>query len=155
MKKEIILDACCGKRMMWFNKNHPLVIYHDQRAEVLPTRVGDFRKLDFADKSFKLVVIDPPHDIFHRKKGDSGFEDNFGRLDPDTWGDDLKRGLSECFRVLEDYGVLIFKWNTHDAKINKILPLLPTEPLFMNRIQKVNSHMSETIWFCFMKLPIL
>ncbi|GGH28445.1 hypothetical protein GCM10011418_39120 [Sphingobacterium alkalisoli] len=30
---KIILDACCGPRMMWFNKNHPDTIYMDIRKE--------------------------------------------------------------------------------------------------------------------------
>ena len=154
MKKEkIILDACCGNRMMWFNKSHPNVIYHDQRSEVAPDIIGDFRNLEsIKTGSLKLVVFDPPHDIYHRKVNENaGFQKNFGNLNPDTWQDDIKKGLAECWRVLEDYGVLIFKWNTHDAKIHRIMPLLPAEPLFMNKITKVNSHSSETIWFCFMK----
>ncbi len=152
---KIILDACCGNRMMWVNKKHPLVIYHDQREEVNPDIVGDFRDMKtIASNSIKLVVIDPPHDIYHRKVNENAsFQKNFGNLNPDTWEEDLKKGLAECYRVLEDYGVLIFKWNTHDAKINRIMPLLPAEPLFMNKLTKLNSHNSETIWFCFMKLP--
>jgi SAM-dependent methyltransferase len=101
----------------------------------------------------KLVVFDPPHDIYHRRiNNNSSFQNNFGNLDPNNWQRDLRLGLKECFRVLKQYGVLIFKWNTHDAKINRILPLLPTEPLFMNKITKINTHNSETIWFCFIKI---
>lgn len=33
MKDKIILDACCGPRMMWFNKHHPSAIYMDIRRE--------------------------------------------------------------------------------------------------------------------------
>ena len=152
--KKIILDATCGNRMMWFNKAHPLTIYLDKRKEVNPDIVGDFRNLsEIKSNSLKLVLFDPPHDIYHRKVNESsGFQKNFGNLDPDTWQEDLKKGLTECYRVLEKYGVLIFKWNTHDAKLHKILPLLPTDPLFMNKITKLNTHNSETIWFCFMKV---
>ena len=28
---KFILDACCGGRMMWTNKNHPNAIYIDNR----------------------------------------------------------------------------------------------------------------------------
>lgn len=70
---KLILDACCGNRMFWFDKNHPAVEYIDKRIvkrhefwqgrfiEVAPDTVADFTKLPFADRSFKLVVFDPPH----------------------------------------------------------------------------------------------
>ena len=32
-KEKIILDACCGGRMMWFNKKQPNTIYQDIREE--------------------------------------------------------------------------------------------------------------------------
>lgn len=28
---KIILDACCGSRMFWFNREHPDVLYVDSR----------------------------------------------------------------------------------------------------------------------------
>lgn len=100
--KKIILDATCGNRMMWFNKNHPLANYLDKRPEVKPDIVGDFRDLkQFKSKSLKLVLFDPPHDIYHRKPNiNNSFQKNFGNLDPDNWEEDLKKGLSECWRVL-------------------------------------------------------
>lgn len=30
---KIILDACCGSRMFWFNKKHPNAIFADIRDE--------------------------------------------------------------------------------------------------------------------------
>ncbi len=71
-KKKFILDACCGGRMFWFNKNHPNALYIDNRRrdtgfikqrlnfEVQPDELGDFTKLKYKNKSFKLVVWDPP-----------------------------------------------------------------------------------------------
>ena len=41
MKK--ILDACCGSRMFWFDKNNPDVIFADNRE--LETTLCDGRKL--------------------------------------------------------------------------------------------------------------
>lgn len=72
MKDKFILDACCGPRMMWFNKRHPNTLYIDIRREnfiasggdkiiIDPDMIADFRNLPFPDKSFKLVVWDPPH----------------------------------------------------------------------------------------------
>ena len=33
LSDKFILDACCGGRMMWFNKNHPNCLYIDIRKE--------------------------------------------------------------------------------------------------------------------------
>lgn len=68
MKK--ILDACCGGRMFWFNKQNPLVTYMDNRSfeermsngqhfVVSPDVVADFREMPFPDNTFKLVIFDP------------------------------------------------------------------------------------------------
>lgn len=71
-KNKIILDACCGGRMFWFDKNNPLTVFQDIRKEefiacdgrkiaVNPDIIGDFRNMQYPDSSFKLVVFDPPH----------------------------------------------------------------------------------------------
>ena len=165
MENKFILDACCGGRMMWTNKNHPNTLYIDIRKEdkghiaavpnhkVNPDIIMDFRKMDFPDNKFKLVVWDVPH-LLSNRAGNGIFRKKFGVLNVETWQDDLKRGFNECWRVLEDYGVLLFKWNDHDISHKKILQLLPVEPLFGNissgsGIKKA----SKTYWFCFMKIP--
>lgn len=66
-----ILDATCGSRMMWFDKNHPEAIFIDKRKGVFtaygneiivsPDIQVDFKNLPFEDESFYLVVFDPPH----------------------------------------------------------------------------------------------
>jgi len=33
MSKKFILDACCGGKMFWFNKEHPNVMFADNRTE--------------------------------------------------------------------------------------------------------------------------
>jgi hypothetical protein len=160
-KEKFILDACCGGRMMWFDKNHPNALYIDIRKEkfppspkwrkdfeVKPDIVMDFRKMNFPDKSFKLVVFDPPHLI---KLGlNAHFRKIFGGLNPDSWESDLKRGFNECWRVLEDYGVLIFKWNDFDVPLKKILEIIEKTPLFG---QTNSARKSVTYWLCFMKIP--
>ena len=105
MKDKFILDACCGGRMMWFNKKHPNTLYIDIRKEkagfikeipnfkINPDIIMDFRKLKFKDNSFKLVVLDPPHLV---RAGEGIFKKKFGGLIPETWQDDLKRGFKEC-----------------------------------------------------------
>ena len=67
-----ILDACCGSRMFWFDKDNPNVEFMDIRDEectlsdgqlciVHPNTIGDFTNMPFPDNSFKMVVFDPPH----------------------------------------------------------------------------------------------
>ena len=70
---KLILDVCCGPRMFYFNKKHPDVLFQDIRieekgyipirssCEVKPDVVMDFRKMSHPDKSFKMVIFDPPH----------------------------------------------------------------------------------------------
>lgn len=69
---KIILDTCCGGRMFCFDKENPLVLFADIRDEehtlcdsrslkVHPDIVSDFTNMPFLNKSFKLVVFDPPH----------------------------------------------------------------------------------------------
>lgn len=70
MKK--ILDACCGSRMFWFDKENPDALFADNREvrttlcdgrELLikPDINMDFRNMPFDDETFKIVVFDPPH----------------------------------------------------------------------------------------------
>lgn len=152
----LILDATAGNRSMWFDRKHKRTIYIDQREEVNPDIVCDNRKLDFPDKKFKLVVFDPPHlqwlgqtSVFRRK---------YGALNKETWPDDIKRAAYELWRVLDDFGVLIFKWADHDIPYESVLKLFPEKPLFgqitaANQRSKDGSKPYHTYWFCFLKIP--
>lgn len=153
MKK--ILDVCCGARMFWFDKNHPDAVFMDIRREsfvacdgrkinVDPDILGDFRDIPFQDKSFKLVVFDPPH--FKDLGKNSYTAQKYGRLFP-TWETDLKQGFDECMRVLDENGVLIFKWNEFQIPVSKIIEIFGKEPLFGHKSGKN----SKTHWMCFMK----
>lgn len=156
MKDKIILDACCGPRMMWFNKHHPSAIYMDiwreefiacdgRHINVDPDLIADFRQMPFDDNSFKLVVFDPPH--FNQLGENSYTAQKYGKLFP-TWETDLKAGFDECMRVLEPYGILIFKWNEFQIPVSKILKVFGTEPLFGQKSGKT----SQTHWMCFIKM---
>lgn len=115
-----ILDACCGSKMFWFDKENPNVTYMDirrysdilcdgRKLEVNPDVIGDFRNMQFSNDEFDLVVFDPPHLV---KAGDkSWLVKKYGKLNIDTWKEDLKQGFNECMRVLKPCGTLIFKWN--------------------------------------------
>lgn len=159
-KEKIILDACCGGRMFWFDRNNPNALFIDKRVmqpevvgngrqgrvrSCLPDEVMDFTQLQFSDNTFKLVVFDPPH-LFAGEK--SYMAKTYGSLDKQTWNEEIKKGFSECFRVLQPEGILIFKWNEYDIPINDILLLTDYKPLFGHRSGKA----MKTHWVCFMKL---
>lgn len=161
MAKKFILDACCGNREMWLNKKHPFVLYMDKfprkkghmetqkNHEVDPDIIADFTQMPFKDYSFKLVVFDPPH--LKNLVETSIMKKKYGILNAETWPYDLKKGFKECWRVLENYGILIFKWNDHDISFEKVLNCFPERPLF-GHLTKAGKH-SSTKWFCFMKIP--
>ena len=157
MNKEI-LDACCGGRMMWFDKKNPKAIFLDKRKKekgtvpsqkgwsIEPDIVGDFRSMSFKDETFSLVVFDPPH-ILRKREELSKFTMQYGSLDPDTWKDDIRAGFNEGLRVLKVNGVLIFKWSQADIDLKEVLDILPEKPLFGHPTGKIG----KTIWMCFMK----
>lgn len=146
--------------MFWWNKANPAVLFLDERRkpkgfmktrpsfEVNPDLVADFRDLAFEDGAFKMVVFDPPHTIREKKEGGI-IAERYGRLTKENWSDDLRMGFSECWRMLEPFGVLIFKWAETDKKLKDLIPLFPAEPLFGSRV----GARGKTIWLCFMKIP--
>lgn len=154
MKK--ILDVCCGSRMFWFDRENPIVLFGDIRKEdhilcdgrelhINPDIELDFRKLPFDDNSFKLVVFDPPH--LQTLGKESWLAKKYGVLSS-TWREDIKEGFSECFRVLKNNGILIFKWNETEIPTSEILKLTNEKPLFGHPSGKrANTH-----WICFMKI---
>ena len=65
---------------------------------------------------------------------------------------DLKKGFKEMWRVLDDYGILLIKWNDYEISFKTLKELFPANPLFANI--KNGAGGSKTKWFCFMKIPI-
>lgn len=158
MKNKLILDACCGGRCFWFNKQHPNTTYVDKRKEekgfaedrpkfeINPDMIMDFTDLNFPDKSFKMVVFDPPHIV--RIGNKSWMSQRYGMLGKD-WKEMLSKGFRECWRVLDDYGTLIFKWSEAEIPVKKVLELFPIQPLFGH----TTGRAGRTKWMCFMKIP--
>jgi hypothetical protein len=164
---KLILDACCSGRMFWFDKKHPFALYSDIREvpagsiegspnfEVKPDLVQDFRDMiSMKDKSFKMVVFDPPH--LKSVENNSWVAVKYGVLNPDTWKDDILKGFNECWRVLDDYGTLIFKWSKsgdpkrkRDITTAELLKVIPVRPLFGHP----SGSKLNTIWMVFMKIP--
>lgn len=152
---ERVLDPCSGSRMMWFDRQHPDVIYGDKRHEqhtlcdgrtlrIEPDAVMDFRALPFADETFRLVAFDPPHLKHAGPK--SWLRAKYGVLG-ENWRDDLRQGFAECFRVLASDGVLVFKWAEDQVKIREVLTLTPVQPLFGHP----TGRKGLTHWMVFMK----
>lgn len=150
--------------MMWFNKKHPNAVYMDIRREkviinkgrgnfweldINPDILGDFRNLPPEIKllRFKLIAWDVPH--FKQAGINSAMRKQYGILG-ENWREDLVQGFKELWAVLDDYGVLLLKFNTWDISASAVLSLFPVKPLFGNIIKK---KPSSTFWFCFMKIP--
>ncbi|EHN4298044.1 TPA: class I SAM-dependent methyltransferase [Enterococcus faecalis] len=151
MKK--ILDVCCGSRMFWFDKQNDQVLFMDNRkhyeklesghiVDVNPNIVADFRKMPFEDNSFYHVVFDPPHLL--KAGNNSWLAKKYGKLNEQTWKEDIQKGFSECMRVLKPNGTLVFKWNEDQIRLSEILSIIDYEPLYGNKRAK-------THWLVFMK----
>ncbi len=72
----------------------------------------------------------------------------YGCLNKETWKEDIKKGFEECWRVLDDYGILVFKWNESSIKKKEVLEVIEREPLFGHP----NLSKTKTHWFVFMKI---
>lgn len=151
-----ILDVCCGSKMFWYDKEEPHTTYMDIRDEVLtyadrdvvrevkinPDLVSDFRDIPFADDSFDLVVFDPPH-LIH--VGDNSWlVKKYGKLDKNTWPQDLKLGFDECMRVLKSNGTMLFKWNEEQIKTKDVFEVFGQQPI-------LGDKRSKTRWSIFIK----
>ena len=156
MTNQPVLDVCCGSRMFYFDKHDTRVLFCDKRAEshilcdgrvvdINPDVQVDFTALPFPDETFYQVCFDPPHLI---KVGhNSWLAKKYGQLNKSTWQEDLRKGFSECFRVLKTNGTLIFKWNETDIPVKEILALTEYEPLFGH----ISGKRSNTHWISFIK----
>lgn len=150
-----ILDVCCGSKMFYFDKSDQRVLFGDIRdedhilcdgraLEIKPDVLLDFRNLQFEDNTFNLVVFDPPHLV--KAGSNSWLALKYGKLDQ-NWKEDIKQGFSECFRVLQVGGILIFKWNEIQVPTSEILKLTDNKPVFGHRSGK----RSGTHWITFIK----
>ena len=156
MTERTILDMCCGSRMFWFDKQDERAVFSDIRSEqhelcdgrtlvIRPDVIADFRALPFTDCSFPVVVFDPPH--LERVGDNAWMGKKYGRLNKDTWRDDLAAGFKEAFRVLRPHGVLIFKWNETQIPGRRINALTDVKPAIGQRTGKAD----KTHWIIFVK----
>lgn len=150
-----VLDVCCGSKMFWFDKDNKDVIFGDIRSEqhvlcdgrdltIAPDIIFDYRRLPFKDESFNMVIFDPPHLL---KAGDKAWMVlKYGKLEK-AWKGDLSKAFKECFRVLKENGILIFKWNETQILVSEILRLTNNKPLIGHKSGK----QSKTHWISFIK----
>jgi len=158
-ESKVILDACCGGRMMWFEKKYPYALYVDKRIRqkgfmkvrpqfsIEPDIQADFTDLPFKNNRFNMVVFDPPHTIRNKEEG-GVIAERYGRFTIASWEKELALGFSECWRVLKKKGVLIFKWAESDKKIDQLIHFFPAKPLFGTRA----GSNYKTLWLVFMKI---
>ena len=145
---------------MYFDKHDKRVLGMDKRVvqrhkiesngsyfEVRPDVVGDFRRMDFPDESFSLVVFDPPH----LRCGETSFMFyKYGTLFTETWEEDLRQGFKECFRVLKKNGTMVFKWCDSFQPLSRILALTPQKPVFSHCVMS-RSKSKKTYFVVFFK----
>lgn len=143
--------------MLWFDKDNPLCLFVDRREistnlcdgrvfEVKPDVIADFTNLPFSDKTFKLVVFDPPH---LQSIGETSYMAiKYGKIG-DDWQSVLRIGFQECMRVLDDFGTLVFKWSETEIKTSDVIKAIGQQPLFGH----ISGRLNKTHWMCFMKLP--
>jgi len=159
MIQKKVLDVCCGSRAFWFDKKDERTVFVDKRKGIFP-RVhsdtprspvvvdpdwqGSFTQLPFKDETFYHIVFDPPHIVDSSSNGNVA--KYYGVLNGE-WKEELKKGFSECFRVLRIGGTLIFKWNELTVPLQDILALTPERPLYGHKSGKA----SKTHWVAFIK----
>ena len=131
-----VLDACCGGKHWWFDKNDPDMFGLDIRSMpkgsislqpnwcVEPDLIGSYCDMPFDNETFSLIVWDIPHKL----KVDKGLiTTKYGHLGS-NWAKDTAEGFQECWRVLKPDSTLIFKWCDLDVKVSEMLNLFPVKP---------------------------
>ena len=156
MTDKVILDACCGGRHIWIDKENEKTVFIDIRSVekgtislqpnwcVTPDIIADYRDMPFEDESFRLVVWDIPHKI----KSDTGIiTTKYGNLG-ESWKEDLQKGFNEIMRILKPEGILNLKFNDLDIAFKEILSIFPFLPIYGTPTKK---GVNNTAWFIYIK----
>ena len=144
--------------MMHFNKENKEVLFLDRRCieksqyernwDCKPDVLLSFTNMHLLpDEHFRVVIFDPPH---FTTKGDanagSWCNEKYGQMI--NWREGLQLGFTECWRVLQKGGLLIFKWFDADRTLSEVLPFAPCLPLVGTRSPNAKSG---THWLHFFK----
>jgi len=169
----MILDATCGNRVMWKEKQVHHVVYMDKEKElrIKPTIVADLRKAPFRDKSFQAIFFDPPYywgsdNLWYLIPDAKTYYEKFGekRQAPRYYGVDkfasrsslisaIYYTLKEFHRVLQPNGLLWLKWCEVKISLDKIFCLFLnfTEMLRLVIGDPLQTHSDcQTYWICFL-----
>tara|TARA_R100000654_G_scaffold8144_4_gene19311 strand:- start:692 stop:1186 length:495 start_codon:yes stop_codon:yes gene_type:complete len=154
--EKFILDACCGGRHFWIDKDQKNTVFMDVRSvpkgaielqpswSVEPDVIASYCDMPFEDSTFRLVIWDIPHKI---KKDKGLITKKYGFLG-DKWREELPKGFSEIMRVLKPQGVLIFKFNDLDIPFKEVLNLFPVMPIMGTPTKK---GVNNTAFFVYVK----
>ena len=168
-QKMKILDATCGFKGIWYQKNHPFVTFMDRRKgifdfdnpstlsryrryKVNPDIVSEWKDTPFPNNHFDMVVFDPPHLIKNKGSKEYNMMKAYGYLDKDTWRQDLKQGIKKLFDVLKPEGIFILKWCENSVKVEEVIKLCPYPPLFGSNTKSKGK--TANFWILFLKHSI-
>jgi hypothetical protein len=147
-----VLDVTAGYRGIWFNKKDPVAVFTDIRPEVKPDYIMDLREdcsHIFDPETFDLIIFDPPHTTWGPR---SQVGKRYGVFHASEIRDIIQKGAIQIHRILKDDGFLVFKWNTHEMSLEKILALMPQfRPLFGQKTATRTKHASSTYWVVLIK----
>ncbi len=165
-----ILDATCGFKGIWYQKNHPFVTFMDKRkgsfehlktnpnyklknnrrVVVNPDVVSEWKDAPFPNNHFDMIVFDPPHIVIERGKKPPAMASNcYGYLYRDDWRKVLSEGIKKLFDILKPNGVFVLKWCENSIKVDEVIKLCPYPPLFGSNT-KSKGHTSN-FWILFIK----
>lgn len=158
-----ILDATCGFKGIWYQKNHPFVTFMDKRKCVLysnhkkgkrkidisPDIVSEWKNAPFPNNYFDIVVFDPPHLIREEGKKECSLTKSYGYLKLKTWRKDISEGVKKLFDVLKPNGIFIFKWCENSIKVEEVIKLFPYKPLFGSNTKSKGK--TSNFWILFIK----
>ena len=165
-----ILDATCGFKGIWYQKNHPFVTFMDKKKGNIirrsencklkhqrfwkcnPNVVSEWKDAPFPDNHFDMIVFDPPHLIVDRNKKLPAMAQAYGYLYKDNWRQELKQGIKKLFEILKPEGIFILKWCENSVKVDEIIRLCPYPPMFGSNT-KSKGH-TENFWILFLKYNV-
>lgn len=156
MDEKWILDACCGGRHFWLDKENKNTVFMDIRStekgdlklqpnwRVNPDVIGSYLDIPFKNETFNLVIWDIPHKI---KKDKGLITKKYGFLG-DKWKEELPIGFKEIMRILKPKGVLIFKFSDLDIPFKEVLSLFDDMPILGTPTKK---GVNNTAFFVYVK----
>lgn len=155
----MILDATCGFKSTWFDKENEEAVFMDRRKlqpfvcsdgrnwAVLPDIQARWEHLPFRTNVFSAIYFDPPH-IISTPNSKMRMIVKYDCLDPWTWRETIQKAFLEFMRVLKPDGVIILKWNETSKSLDAFLKVCPLKPMFGTPTKHTSRHQT---WFVVFK----